>query len=61
MPICTWLVPDVGKPVTDVKVISYINKLYEDNSFNKLSVVINGVPEHNLNYGFSYGYEHSKQ
>ena len=46
---------------TDVKVISYINKLYEDNSFNKLSLVINGVPEHNLNYGYSYGYEHSKQ
>ena len=28
MPICTWLVPDVGKPVTDVSVISVEELLF---------------------------------
>lgn len=42
---------------TDNNLLNYVNKLYSDKVFNKLSIVINGISDANLNYGYSYGYD----
>jgi capsular exopolysaccharide synthesis family protein len=46
--------------VTNIKVLEFPLRLYEEQKFKRLAFLVNGVKENNLGYGGKYGYGYGK-
>lgn len=51
----------VRSGITDIKVVNYPIKLYQEGKLKRLSFVVNGVKSTDLGYGGKYGYGYGEK